>query len=188
MIDKFFLACALSLFYTEICHWFIQQIYLACLFVSGYKTLVLDGFSAKRLHLATSLIDRSSNQREPSGGLNRPWRQQRGRKPEGLEEASDSPGVWFGTSFCLYLPSGPHRGRDCGQVLSQTTVLGRTSPLKAAQHWAECGEGSRLNIRGPACKAELDTADTPIHRLTSRSECEKECLHFCCVGDIGLLT
>lgn len=140
MIDKFSLVCALSLFYTEICHWFIQQIYLACLFVSGYKTLVLDGFSAKRLHLATSLIDRSSNQREPSGGLNRPWCQQRGRKPEGLEEASDSPGVWFGTSFCLCLPSGPHRGRDCGQVLSQTTVLGRTSPLKAAQHWAECGE------------------------------------------------
>lgn len=38
-----------------------------CLFVSGYKTLVLDGFSAERLLLATPLIDRSSNQSEPSG-------------------------------------------------------------------------------------------------------------------------
>lgn len=64
----------------------------------------------------------------------------RGRKPEGLEEASDSPGVWFGTSFCLYLHSGPHEGRDCGQVLSQTTDLGGSPPLKAAQHCAECGE------------------------------------------------
>lgn len=80
MIDKFSLVCTLPLFYTEIHHWFIQQMYIARLFISRYKTLVLDGFSAERLLLATSLIDRSSNQREPSGGLNGPWRQQKGKK------------------------------------------------------------------------------------------------------------
>lgn len=69
MIDKFSLVCTLPLFYTEIHHWFIQQVYIGCLFISRYKTLVLDGFSAERLLLATSLIDRCSNQREPSRGL-----------------------------------------------------------------------------------------------------------------------
>lgn len=79
---------------------------------------------AERLLLATLLMDRSSRPRELSGGLNWPWCQQRGGKPERVDRASEPPGVSFGTIFWLCIQGHLREEIMPRCFLRQTTDLG----------------------------------------------------------------
>lgn len=137
---------------------------------------MLDGFSAERLLLATSPIERSSNQREPSGGLNGPWCHPGEESQKGWRKPQTAPVFGLGLVSASTFIQG-HKGRDCGPVLSQTTVLGQSSPLQAAQHCAECGgEGASWTSGALLAKQSWmqptrPSRDLPVELKKKRSVC-----------------
>lgn len=148
--------------------------------------------------LSPPLIDRRSKWGEPSGALNWHQCQQRGWKPEGVEEVQNSQVVWRWDDFSSFIFLQGNIGKEIMAMRppSEGTVPGPARPPEGSSGHARVGLHTRVCGRGwrgrnseacprgrGACSVTVESVD-----FQARAEDEKDCLPFSSVGGRGTST